>query len=114
MLTGQLEEAEPAHTARMGLGQGCPLPSHREAGGRAGASLLPRRAPAWSAPPQAACARRNRSAASPLPGQTGAGPGLEARRTQESRSAQSDHMAPSHLWGHTPKSGEPLFKHTLV
>lgn len=74
MLTDQLEEAELAQTARMGLGQGCPLPSPREAGGRAGASPLPRRAPARSAPPQAGRASRNRSAASPLPGQAGAGP----------------------------------------
>lgn len=51
-LTGQLEEAEPARATWMGLGQGCPISSHREAGGRAEASLLPRRAPARSAAPQ--------------------------------------------------------------
>ena len=28
--------------------------------------------------------------------------------------SQSDHTAPSHPWGHIPKSGEPLFKHTLI
>lgn len=103
-LTGQLEEAEPAQTARMGLGQGCPLLSPREAGGRAGASPLPRRAPARSAPPQAGRTRRNRSVASPLPAQAGAGPGPEAWRTKESSSIQSDHMAPSHPRGHTPRA----------
>ena len=102
-LTGQLEEAELAQTARIGLGQGCPLPSPREAGGRAGASPPPKeRAPARSALPQAGRARRNRSAASPLPGQAGAGPGPEAWRTKESSSTLSDHMAPSHPWGHSP------------
>lgn len=79
-LTGQLEEAELAQTARMGLGQGCPLPSPRGAGGRAGASPLPRRAPARSAPPQAGRACRNRSADSPLPGQAGAGPAQNPKR----------------------------------
>ena len=78
----------------MGLGQGCLFSSHREAGGRAEASLLPRRAPARSAAPQAACARRNRSVASPLPGQTGAGSGPAAWRTQGSRSAKATTRPP--------------------
>ena len=89
----------------MGLGHGCPLSSHRKAGGRAEASLLPRRAPARSAAPQAACARRNRSVASPLPGQTGAG---LARKHGEPRKADQPKVTtwPPPTRGDTPQRAE--------